>query len=64
MRALALRALTDQEKATVKKLAASRAAPAVEVRRAQPLIHLAQGASPLSWTGWSSGFPQEMSTCS
>jgi transposase len=46
MRALVLRALTNQEKEAIEKLAASRTAPAVQVRRAQLLMHLAQGASP------------------
>jgi len=46
MRALALRALTNQEKAMIEKLAASRTAPALQVRRAQLLKQMAQGASP------------------
>jgi hypothetical protein len=44
MRALALRALTNQEKEAMEQLPASRTAAAVQVRRAQLLMHLAQGA--------------------
>jgi hypothetical protein len=47
MPALALQALTNQEKeAMIEKLAARRTAPAVQGRRAQLLMPLAQGASP------------------
>lgn len=45
MRALKLRTLTDEEWKVIEKLAASRTAPAVQVKRAQLLKHLAQGAS-------------------
>lgn len=45
MRALKLRTLTDLEQKVIDKLAVSRTAPAVQVKRAQLLNHLAQGAS-------------------
>jgi transposase len=45
MRPLTLRSLTDQEREVIEKLATSRTAPAGQVRRAQLLKHLAQGAS-------------------
>jgi transposase len=45
MRALQLRTRTDLEQKVIDKLAVSRTAPAVEVKRAQLLNHLAQGAS-------------------
>lgn len=45
MRALTLRSPTDPEWSLINKLAASRTAPAAQVRRAQLLKHLAQGAS-------------------
>jgi transposase len=45
MRALTLRPLSAQERMVIEKLATSRTAPAVQVRRAQVLKHLAQGAS-------------------
>jgi transposase len=45
MRALKMRPPTEEEKKVIEKLAASRTAPAVQVRRAQLLKHLAQGAS-------------------
>jgi transposase len=46
MRALKLRPLTDEERKVIEKLAGSRTAPAIQVKRAQLLKHLAQGASP------------------
>jgi transposase len=45
MRALTLRPPTDQEWDVINKLAASRPAPAAQVRRAQLLKHLSQGVS-------------------
>jgi transposase len=45
MRALKLRPLTDAEWKVTEKLAVSRTAPAIQVKRAQLLKHLAQGAS-------------------
>lgn len=45
MRALKLRTLTAEERKVIDKLAVSRTAPAVQVKRAKLLKHLAQGAS-------------------
>src|ERR687895_2651070 len=45
MRALKLRTLTDEEWKVIEKLVVSRTAPAVQVKRAQLLKRLAQGAS-------------------
>jgi transposase len=45
MRALSLRQPTDAEWRVINKLARSRTAPAVQVRRARLLKHMAQGAS-------------------
>lgn len=45
MRALSLRTLTAGEWKVIEKLGVSRTAPAIQVKRAQLLKHLAQGAS-------------------
>lgn len=45
MRALKLRTLTDEERKVIEKLAASRTAPAIQVKRAQLLKDMAQGTS-------------------
>jgi transposase len=45
MPALKLRTLTDAEWKVIEKLAVGRTAPAIQVKRAQLLKHLAQGAS-------------------
>jgi hypothetical protein len=52
MPALALRAFTNQEKAMIEKLAASRTAPALQVRRAQLLRPWPKEPHPLKRRPW------------